>query len=338
MPDPPLLHTPGQQQLQQQQQQHARMASHSSTVTTSTTRSRSPSPSFVSALDNHDEYGNDHNDENGLVNHERSYNQFGYNDEDALANDSDAVQDDSSSTTGTAIDITASAATHTQSHVANNSNGGSNSGSNDHDTSGNSAGAADPAIASGLTPCTTTANTPPASTSPDPGVTLTLLLISGRRVTLRIDAAFLKNHDLLCDPSDLLIDDLKACLVNDWDSKQWGVCLGDRPSSPSSIRLIYFGKILESNQTLAQCNLLTSSLPPIIHLSVRPDTLCDCVDSRTSGDKLKGVHSSNSHRRRSRGRPRQGSRQTNSSNTNNNTSDTIDPDAPSSSHGCCIVA
>ena len=95
-----------------------------------------------------------------------------------------------------------------------------------------------------------------SSSAPDapPTCNITLLLTSGGRHPYRIDAKYLKRRNVSMpdvtahghpDPFSISIYTLKELILRewrtDWDSK---------PASPSSIRLIHFGKLLDDKEQL----------------------------------------------------------------------------------------
>jgi len=101
--------------------------------------------------------------------------------------------------------------------------------------------------------------------TPAPQVSLCFLLVSGRRKPMTFD-------------SDLTtIGRVKELIWNAWDS-EWDP---NRPSTPTSLRLLYMGKMLQDEDTLRklkfpsytpQSPAAESAQPPvsIVHISVRP--------------------------------------------------------------------
>lgn len=92
-----------------------------------------------------------------------------------------------------------------------------------------------------------------SSESPDPlpkddenaGPTLmiTLLLISGARHPFNLDAKYLSKRNVHVqgnDPFNLSVYKLKELILREW-REEWE----SKPSSPSAIRLIHFGKVLD---------------------------------------------------------------------------------------------
>jgi hypothetical protein len=90
--------------------------------------------------------------------------------------------------------------------------------------------------------------------SDGPVCTITLLLTSGSRHPYKIDAKYLsrRNVDIpdqtesgLPDPFSISIYTLKELILREWRS-DWEA----KPASPSSIRLIHFGKLLDDKEQL----------------------------------------------------------------------------------------
>lgn len=94
----------------------------------------------------------------------------------------------------------------------------------------------------------------PGSPDSGPVCNITLLLTSGSRHPYRIDAKYLSRRNVAIpdetedghpDPFSISIYTLKELILrewrNDWEAK---------PASPSSIRLIHFGKLLDDKEQL----------------------------------------------------------------------------------------
>ncbi|KAI8686935.1 Rad60-SLD-2 domain-containing protein [Fusarium sp. Ph1] len=112
--------------------------------------------------------------------------------------------------------------------------------------------------------------------SDGPVCNITLLLTSGSRHPYKIDAKYLNRRNVDIpdqtesgqpDPFSISIYTLKELILrewrNDWEAK---------PASPSSIRLIHFGKLLDDKEQLKKYQLSTES-PNVIHMSIRPQDL-----------------------------------------------------------------
>lgn len=54
-----------------------------------------------------------------------------------------------------------------------------------------------------------------------------------------------------------------------------------RPTSPSSIRLISFGRMLDDKQHLKDCRFQTES-PNVVHMTVKPQEAVDDEDAKTA--------------------------------------------------------
>lgn len=87
-----------------------------------------------------------------------------------------------------------------------------------------------------------------------PVCNITLLLTSGSRHPYRIDAKYLSRRNVAMpdetehghpDPCSISIYTLKELILRDWRS-DWEA----KPASPSSIRLIHFGKLLDDKEQL----------------------------------------------------------------------------------------
>lgn len=100
-------------------------------------------------------------------------------------------------------------------------------------------------------------------------IKITLLLISGQRMIVPIDSEFMNKNDLSGNenPLDISIGTLKTSLFKDWQ-ESWG----NPPAKASNIRLIHLGKILEDEQSLADCGISNDSLHNVVHLSVKPES------------------------------------------------------------------
>lgn len=102
-----------------------------------------------------------------------------------------------------------------------------------------------------------------------PELTLTLLLITGLRITIKMDSHYLASHSSLTafsDPEQVLIGSFKSCIYSCWQD-DWTVA---PPTTPDCIRLIYLGKVLQDDQTFEQCKVTNENSHNVIHLSVKP--------------------------------------------------------------------
>lgn len=114
---------------------------------------------------------------------------------------------------------------------------------------------------------------------------LTLLLTSGQRIPYQIDEKFLETRNIQIsgvtengqkDPYSISVYTLKELIQREW-KEEWGL----KPSSPSSIRLIYFGRLLDDNLLLKNCRFNNTS-SNIIHMTVRPQDVGDEEDTSKS--------------------------------------------------------
>jgi hypothetical protein len=110
----------------------------------------------------------------------------------------------------------------------------------------------------------------------DPAFTITLLLASGSRHPYRIDAKYLARRNVtipsendagLPDPFSISVYTLKELILREWRS-DWEA----KPSSPSSIRLIHFGKMLDDSHALTRYQF-SAGVPNVVHMSIRPQDL-----------------------------------------------------------------
>ncbi|KAM0261694.1 hypothetical protein ACHAQJ_002146 [Trichoderma viride] len=105
---------------------------------------------------------------------------------------------------------------------------------------------------------------------------ITLLLASGGRHPYKIDAKYLSRRNVAMpdkdesgnpDPFSISIYTLKELILREWRS-DWEA----KPASPSSIRLIHFGKLLDDKEQLKKYQFSPDS-PNVVHMSIRPQDL-----------------------------------------------------------------
>ncbi|KAG2151173.1 ubiquitin-related domain-containing protein [Suillus bovinus] len=134
-------------------------------------------------------------------------------------------------------------------------------------------------------------------------VSLTFLLVSGRRRTMSFDPA-------------ITIGRVKELVWNAWPV-DWQ---DESPQAPSHLRILYLGKILQDEDTLTHLAFPTSlqsdsaSLPTIVHLSIRPS------NTSTVDDTMKKRRLSNAFSRRG---------------TINNDAAIVHEGADNTGSGCC---
>ncbi|OJJ50815.1 hypothetical protein ASPZODRAFT_126763 [Penicilliopsis zonata CBS 506.65] len=116
-----------------------------------------------------------------------------------------------------------------------------------------------------------------------PSLTITLLLITGTRHQLKIDGKYLRKRAVSVpdhDPFAMSVYTLKELIWRDWRS-DWE----PRPSSPSSIRLISFGKLLDDNAPLSDSKF-SHDAPNVIHMTVKPQEVVDEEDAKGGKNQL----------------------------------------------------
>lgn len=114
----------------------------------------------------------------------------------------------------------------------------------------------------------------PAGSGPDgPVCNITLLLASGGRHPYKIDAKYLSRRHVDMpdqddsgnpDPFSISIYTLKELILREWRS-DWEA----KPASPSSIRLIHFGKLLDDKEQLKSMYNLILQSPLVLVFSSR---------------------------------------------------------------------
>ncbi|KAF4465164.1 hypothetical protein FALBO_7985 [Fusarium albosuccineum] len=127
-----------------------------------------------------------------------------------------------------------------------------------------------------------------SGSSDGPVCNITLLLTSGSRHPYKIDAKYLNRRNVDIpdqtesgqpDPFSISIYTLKELILREWRS-DWEA----KPASPSSIRLIHFGKLLDDKEQLKKYQLSTES-PNVVHMSIRPQDL-DEEEPKTGNKNL----------------------------------------------------
>ncbi|TLD08589.1 uncharacterized protein PgNI_06741 [Pyricularia grisea] len=130
--------------------------------------------------------------------------------------------------------------------------------------------------------------TSPGSADPaNPACNITLLLPTGARHPYRIDERYLSKRNVEIpdltedgkrDPFSISIYKLKELILREWRD-EWE----SRPASPSSIRLIHFGKLLDDKEQLKKYQF-SAEAPNVIHMSVKPAEMME----EEEGAKTKG--------------------------------------------------
>ncbi|KAL4759789.1 uncharacterized protein BDW70DRAFT_75899 [Aspergillus foveolatus] len=110
-----------------------------------------------------------------------------------------------------------------------------------------------------------------------PSLTIVLLLITGTRYPFKIDANYLRKRDISVDnydPFSMSVYTLKELIWRAWQD-DWE----PRPSSPSSIRLISFGKLLDDKSPLSDSKF-SRDAPNVVHMTVKPQEIVDEEDAK----------------------------------------------------------
>ncbi|KAL2137201.1 hypothetical protein VTI74DRAFT_6412 [Chaetomium olivicolor] len=121
---------------------------------------------------------------------------------------------------------------------------------------------------------------PPAVTGNEAArvCTITLLLPNGARHPYRIDEKYLAKRNVDVpevtesggrDPFSISVYKLKELILREWREEWEG-----KPASPSSIRLIHFGKLLDDKEQLKKYQFSQDS-PNVVHMSVRPPEMME---------------------------------------------------------------
>ncbi|KAF4549114.1 Hypothetical protein D9617_23g005290 [Elsinoe fawcettii] len=120
---------------------------------------------------------------------------------------------------------------------------------------------------------------PPSSVlAAGPVVQFTLLLAStGTRHPFQLNEKYLNKRNVSAadsdgkfDPASISVYTLKELILKDW-REDWD----QKPSSPSAIRLIFFGQLLSDNVSLKECKLQTDGTPNVLHITVKPQEVMD---------------------------------------------------------------
>lgn len=109
-----------------------------------------------------------------------------------------------------------------------------------------------------------------------PSLVITLLLTSGSRHPFKIDGKYLRKQSVNVennDPFAMSVYTLKELIWREWRA-DWE----SRPSSPSSIRLISFGKLLEDKAPLSDSKF-NHDAPNVVHMTIKPQELIDEEDA-----------------------------------------------------------
>ncbi|KAL1902314.1 hypothetical protein Sste5346_001290 [Sporothrix stenoceras] len=119
---------------------------------------------------------------------------------------------------------------------------------------------------------------------------ITLLLPTGNRHPFKIDDRYLTKRGVEVpdltdagtkDPFSISVYKLKELILREW-REDWE----SRPASPSSIRLIHFGRMLDDKEQLKKYQMSPDS-PNIVHMSVKPAEMMEDEEAAkgTSGGR-----------------------------------------------------
>ncbi|KAF7718555.1 Uncharacterized protein PECH_003103 [Penicillium ucsense] len=110
-----------------------------------------------------------------------------------------------------------------------------------------------------------------------PALMITLLLTTGSRHPFTIDTKYLRKQSVSVendDPFAMSVYTLKELIWREWRS-DWET----RPSSPSAIRLISFGKLLDDKSPLSDSRF-SADHPNVVHMTVKPQEIIDEEDAK----------------------------------------------------------
>ncbi|KAF1835499.1 hypothetical protein BDW02DRAFT_567972 [Decorospora gaudefroyi] len=105
-----------------------------------------------------------------------------------------------------------------------------------------------------------------------PVLVIMLLLTSGARHPYKIEKKYLQKRQVEVDnmdPYNITVYQLKELIWRDW-REEWE----SRPTSPGSIRLIHFGRMLDDKSPLRECRFQTDT-PNVVHMTVKPQEVVD---------------------------------------------------------------
>ncbi|KAK2806215.1 hypothetical protein FQN50_005940 [Emmonsiellopsis sp. PD_5] len=108
---------------------------------------------------------------------------------------------------------------------------------------------------------------------------INLLLTTGARHPFKIDGKYLRKRQVEVpdgNPFAMSVYTLKELIWREWRS-EWE----PRPSSPGSIRLISFGKLLEDKSPLSDSRF-TQDAPNVVHMTVKPQEVVDEEDAKAN--------------------------------------------------------
>jgi len=132
-----------------------------------------------------------------------------------------------------------------------------------------------------------------------PAVMITLLLPTGARHPFKIDEKYLKKRNVTVEdmnPLNISVYTMKELIWRDWREGKISspmmiyVMIANsiqtdwepRPTSPSYIRLIFFGSMLDDKSALKECKFNVES-PNVVHMTVKPQEIVEDEDVKTTG-------------------------------------------------------
>ncbi|EEH22585.2 hypothetical protein PABG_04796 [Paracoccidioides brasiliensis Pb03] len=134
---------------------------------------------------------------------------------------------------------------------------------------------ADPAIG----PSTDLTTTNKEAEDVGKSLVINLLLTTGARHPFKISTKYLRKRQVDVpdfDPYLMSVYTLKELIWTEW-RQEWE----PRPSSPTSIRLISFGKLLDDKGSLSELKLSQSS-PNVFHMTLKPQEVVDEEDAKAA--------------------------------------------------------
>lgn len=125
-----------------------------------------------------------------------------------------------------------------------------------------------------------------------PVCNITLLLPTGARHPYKIDEKYLSKRGVDIpetvagtgqpDPFSISVYKVKELILREWREEWEG-----KPASPTSIRLIHFGKLLDDKESLKKYKF-SPDTPNVVHMSVRPAEMMEEDGEGAKGGKTAG--------------------------------------------------
>ncbi|KAK5947676.1 hypothetical protein PMZ80_001830 [Knufia obscura] len=119
-----------------------------------------------------------------------------------------------------------------------------------------------------------------------PTLMITLLLITGARHPFNLDMKYLAKRNVQVqgnDPFNLSVYKVKELILREWRD-DWE----SKPSSPSAIRLISFGKVLDDKAAVKDLKF-NQNAANVVHMSIKPQDFVEEEDAK--GAKASRTHS-----------------------------------------------